>query len=118
MKEEIIFETTLKEISEGMSKAYENWAKRAGYNITDKTVIDCRKVEISKEIDEYFWKYYRDKTKEKNNKRIEISEEDLSMFMFCYEAKVNKKLKSWTVKLSEGYARESEKEVLEKERED
>lgn len=115
MNEEIIFETTLKEISEGMGKAYENWAKRAGYNITEKTVIDCRKVEISKEIDEYFWKYYRDKTKEKTG--IEISEEDLAMFMFCYEAKVNKKLKSWTVKLSEGYARESEAEVLEKERE-
>ena len=28
MNEEIIFETTLKEISEGMSKAYENWAKK------------------------------------------------------------------------------------------
>lgn len=113
MNEEIIFETTLKEISEGMSKAYENWAKRAGYSVTDKTVLDCKKVEISKEIDEYFWKYYRDKAKEKD-----IEEEDLAMFMFCYEAKVNEKLKSWTVKISEGYAKESEEEVLEKERED
>lgn len=117
MNEEIIFETTLKEISEGMGKAYENWARRAGYNITNKTVLDCKKVEISKEIDEYFWKYYRDKAKE-NEKIIELEEEDLVMFMFCYEAKVNKELKSWTVKISEGYAKESEEEVLEKERED
>ena len=60
MAEEIIFETTLKEISEGMSKAYENWAKRAGYNVTEKTNFDCRMVEVSREIDDYFWKYYRD----------------------------------------------------------
>ena len=117
MNEKIIFETTLKEISEGMGKAYENWAKRIGYNVTDKTVLDCRKVEISKEIDEYFWKYYRDKAKEKD-KRIELEEEELAMFMFCYEAKVNKELKSWTVKITEGYAKESKEEVLEKERED
>ncbi len=117
MNEEIIFETTLKEINEGMGKAYENWARRIGYNVTDKTVLDSRKVEISKEIDEYFWKYYRDKAKE-HNKRIQIEEEDLEMFMFCYEATVNEELKSWTVKISEGYAKESEEEVLEKERED
>lgn len=117
MNEEIIFETTLKEISEGMLKAYEKWARRTGYNVTDKTVLDCRKVEISKEIDEYFWKYYRDKAKEKN-KRKGLGEEKLAMFMFCYGAKVNEKLKSWTVKISEGYAKESEEEVLEKERED
>lgn len=123
MNEEIIFETTLKEISEGMAKAYENWAKKAGYNITNKTVLDCKKVEISKEIDEYLWKYYRDKTKEKN-KRIELTEEDLAMFMLSYEPKVNEKLKSWTVKISEGFAIECENEwlpvekELERERED
>ena len=117
MKEEIIFETTLKEISEGMLKAYENWARRTGYDVTDKTVLDCRKVEISKEIDEYFWKYYREKAKEKN-KKIEIKEDELAMFMFCYGAKVNKKLKSWTVKISEGFAKESESEIFEKEREE
>ena len=85
--------------------------KKAGYNITNKTVLDCKKVEISKEIDEYLWKYYRDKTKEKN-KRIELKEEDLAMFMLSYEPKVNEKLKSWTVKISEGFAIESEDEWL------
>lgn len=109
MNEEIIFETTLKEISEGMSKAYENWAKRAGYNVTDKTVFDCRMVEVSKEIDDYFWKYYRDQAREKNKN---IAEDEitrtLAMTMLCYGAKRNENLKKWTVKLSKEFAKESE----------
>lgn len=109
MNEEIIFETKLKEISEGMSKAYENWAKRAGYNVTNRTIFDCRMVEVSKEIDEYFWKYYRDQAKEKN-KNIEEDEitRTLAMTMLCYGAKKNENLKSWTVKIQEGFAKESE----------
>ena len=102
-------EATLYDVKDGMAKAYERWAERTGYNITDKTMFACTKIEISKEVDDYFWKYYKDKAR-KDNPLISDDEikTSIAMIMLNYGAKRNENLGSWEVDIQEGFAYESE----------
>ena len=101
------FKAKLKEMNEGIQQAYENWAKRTGYEVTENTLFDCRCIEVSKEVDDYFWKWYTDKAMEENP-RIEEDEvkTSLAMMFVCYGAKRNEELEPWTVDIQEGFAKE------------
>ncbi len=100
----MIIEVKLDDLKEGMAKAYENFAKRAGFKVTEETRFDCRYIEVSKEIDEYFWKYYKEQAYEENpnadEKEVRMT---IAMLMLQYGAKRNEELKPWTIKIEEGY---------------
>ena len=89
----MIIVATLKDINEGIGKAFENFARKANLKVNDKTTFRCTKIEVSKEIDDYFWKYYTDKCKEENP---ELSNEEIKtqieIIMLNYGAKRNESL--------------------------
>lgn len=103
----MIITVTLKDIENGYPKAYENIARKAGIEVNDKTRFDCRYIEVSKEIDDYFWKYYEDVAYEKNpNADSGDVQMSISMLMLQYGAKRNEDLKPWTVEIEDGFAKE------------
>lgn len=93
---------TLEDMSEGMPKAFENFARKANFTVTDSTMFDCREIEVSKEIDDYFWKYYTDLGKEKDlsDSDIRVS---IAMMMLNNGAKRNEQLEPWTVTMTEDF---------------
>lgn len=100
---------TLKDLNDGMPKAFENFARKANFIVTDNTMFDCREIEVSKEIDDYFWKYYTDLGREKG-----VSDQDIkmsiAMMMLNNGAKRNENLEPWTVEMSEEFVSEKEDE--------
>lgn len=101
----MIIESTLKDVENGMGKAFENWAIKSGYNVTDKTMFRCTKIEVSKEVDDYFWKYYRDQAKEnKPSLSDEDIESSIAMMMLFNGAKRNDNLPKWTVDVQNEFA--------------
>lgn len=42
----------------GLADFYKNVANGIGIDITDKTHYDCRKIRITKSVQEYIWKHY------------------------------------------------------------
>lgn len=103
----MIITVTLKDLENGIPKAYENIARKAGYEITDDTRFDCRRIEVSKEIDDYFWKLYKDKAfEEKPNANEDDVEMSIAMLMLNYGAKRNEELKPWTAKIEDGFAKD------------
>jgi hypothetical protein len=104
----MIIESSIKDVSEGISKAYENWARKTGYEVTDNTRFDCTKIEVSEVIDDFLWKWYKEKTLNENPNLSETDiKSSLAMIFVCYGAKRNKDLEPWQVKLEEGFAKEN-----------
>ena len=104
-----IIEITLEDINEGISKAYENIAKKAGYEINENTVYDCRRIEVSRIIDDYFWKWYKDKAiKENPNLTDQDINMAIAMLMLQKGAKRNEKLENWKVLVQDGFVHENE----------
>jgi hypothetical protein len=100
----MIIKTTLEDMNEGISMAYENWAKKAGFEVNENTKFDCREIEVSKEIDDYFWKWYTDEAIKKNPNIDENEiQSSLAMMFVCYGAKRNETLKPWTLEIKEGF---------------
>lgn len=100
----IIIEATLDDLKDGMVKAYENFAIKGGFNVTDKSTFRCTRIEVSKEVDDYFWKYYTDKAHKDNP---ELTDSDIkigiAMLMLNNGAKRNEDLKPWTVVMEEDF---------------
>lgn len=46
-----------------LTKFYENVARKIPAEITDKTCFDCRKICVTKSVQEALWSYYRDEKK-------------------------------------------------------
>lgn len=44
----------------GLGEFYENAAKRLGVKITEKTQYDCRKICVTKLVQDRIWKHYYD----------------------------------------------------------
>lgn len=105
----MIIESTLNDIENGMGKAFENWAIKSGYKVTDNTMFRCTKIEVSKEVDDYFWKYYRDQAKVNNPN---LTDDDIlssiAMMMMFSGAKRNDNLPEWTVDIQDDFAFEKE----------
>lgn len=102
---------TPEEVNGGLSKAYENFARKAGFEVDDNTMFDCTKIDVSKEVDDYFWDYYTKLGKEKGLSDGDINMA-ISMMMLNNGAKRKDDLESWTVVLDEDfvYQKESENE--------
>ena len=99
-----ILEIKLSDLKDGMAKAYERFALRAGLYVCEQTMFDCTKIEVSKEIDDYFWKYYREQGKENNpNLSDEEIKTSIAMLMLQHGAKRNDELPPWHIKLEDGY---------------
>lgn len=99
-----IIVATLDDLKNGMAKAYENFAVKAGLKVTEKTMFRCTKIEVSKEKDDYFWKYYTDKA---HKDQPELNDEDIktgiAFLMLQNGAKRNENLEPWTVKMDEDF---------------
>lgn len=52
-----------------LTEFYENVARKIPVEITDKTCFDCRKICVTKSIQEALWSYYRDE-KGKTDERL------------------------------------------------
>jgi hypothetical protein len=52
-----------------LTKFYENVARKIPAEMTDKTCFDCRKICVTKSVQEALWSYYRDE-KEKTDEQI------------------------------------------------
>ena len=95
---------SLNDLKDGMGKAFENFAIKGGFKVDDKTTFRCTRIEVSKEVDDYFWKYYTDVLKEKYPE-MEESEirQQIGMLMLMNGAKRNEELSSWEVKLEDDF---------------
>ena len=95
----------LKDLSEGMPKAYERFARNAGLYVDENTKFRCTQIEVSKEIDDYFWKYYEDMIHEEypnmNEKEIKTQ---IAMLMLQNGAHRNEELEPWEVIVTEDFA--------------
>ncbi len=105
----VLIEATLNDLKNGMAKAYENFAKKGGLNVTDKSTFRCTRIEVSKEIDDYFWKYYKDKAKE-NNPNLDDDEikTSIAFLMLQNGAKRNEELKPWQVAMEDDFVSNEE----------
>lgn len=52
-----------------LTEFYENVARKIPVEITNKTCFDCRKICVTKPVQEALWSYYRDE-KEKTDEQI------------------------------------------------
>ncbi len=64
-----------------LSAFYENVAKKLSFKVTDKTEFDCRKICVSKSVQETIWLYYRE---EEN-----MDAGDISMLWLSFGPKAN-----------------------------
>ena len=93
----------------GSIKGCHRAAKKAGYEINENTVYDCRKIEVSKIIDDYFWKWYKDKAiKENPNLTDQDINMAIAMLMLQKGAKRNEKLENWKVLVQDGFVTKGE----------
>lgn len=60
---------------------YENVARRLRKKVTDKTKFDCRKICVTKSVQEVLWSYYRE---EKNR-----TDEQIAAMLLGYGPKAN-----------------------------
>lgn len=58
---------------------YENVAREAKINVSEHTMFDCRRIEITKAVQEVLWSYYRE---EKH-----CTDEEISMILLAYGPK-------------------------------
>ena len=62
-----------------LTRFYENVAQRAKINVTENTMFDCRRIEVTKAVQEILWYYYRE---EKH-----CTDEETSMILLAYGPK-------------------------------
>lgn len=64
----------------GLMEFYENAAKKMGIKITDKTQYDCRKICITRRVQDCIWNYYAEKG---------YSEEKITSILIQFGPKAN-----------------------------
>lgn len=100
----ILIKADENDVKDGMVKAYENFAKKGGFNVTDDSKFRCTRIEVSKEIDDYFWKYYTDKALEKDpNMSMQDIRTGIAMLMLNNGAKRNESLNPWEVVMDDDF---------------
>jgi hypothetical protein len=103
-KMKILIEATLDDLKDGMVKAFENFATKGGLKVDENTKFRCTQIEVSKEVDDYFWKYYTDKA---HKDQPELNDEDIktgiAFLMLQNGAKRNEELEPWTVPMTEDF---------------
>lgn len=85
----------VKECYCGLSTFYENVAKKMGVAVTDSTQFDCRKIYVSRPVQEEICVYYRD---EKCKANCEIS-----AMLLCYGPKANVDSVQYVAVVEEGF---------------
>lgn len=50
------------DFAEGLTKTYENVARKSGYPVTEKTVYDCRHLDVAGNIQDAWISFYRNET--------------------------------------------------------
>ena len=78
---------------------YENVAKKTEVNITDTTGYDCRKICITKSVQDGIWKYYTENGR---------SDEQIAALMLQYGPKANLTGEEFAVEIEDGFITESE----------
>lgn len=94
----ILIKADENDVKDGMVKAYENFAKKGGFNVTEKSIFKCTRIEVGTAIDKYFWDYYRKKALE-NNPFMDEAEikTGIAMLMLQNGAKRNETIDPWEV---------------------
>lgn len=78
---------------------YENVAKKTEADITDATRYDCRKICITKSVQEGIWKHYTENGQ---------SDEQIATLMLQYGPKANLTGEDFAVAIEDGFITESE----------
>lgn len=55
---------------------YENVAKKLSFKVTDETEFDCRKICVTKPVQETIWAYYREQEEE-------VDSDIAALWLFC-----------------------------------
>ena len=91
----------------GLTECYENIAVKAGYAPTQHTLYDCRRVCVSKHIQDAWYSYYHEKVKERDPL---LSDRDImcniTMLLLMNGAKVQPDLADNEVSIESGFATE------------
>lgn len=64
----------------GLEGFYENAARKLGIKITENTRYDCRKICVTKPVQDYIWKHYVERG---------YSDAEIAAFMLQYGPKAN-----------------------------
>lgn len=83
----------------GVGKFYDNVAKQIGADVTDDTRYDCRKICITKSVQECIWKHYTERGQ---------SDEQIAALMLQYGPKANLTGDELAVEIESGFITESE----------
>ena len=100
----ILIKANLDDLKDGMVKAYENFAIKGGFNVTEDSIFRCTRIEVSKEVDDYFWKYYEERALEKDpNMSLQDIRTGIAMLMLNNGAKRNESLNPWEVVMDDDF---------------
>lgn len=92
---------TLNKAAYGLPDFYDAVARKMGYNATDNLSYDCRKITISKEIQNGFYEYYIKSLRENLSEReIRTS---VTMLLLMSGPKVDEALKGNEVEVFDGF---------------
>ncbi len=80
-----------------LSAFYENVAKKLSFKVTDKTEFDCRKICVSKSVQETIWLYYREE------ENMDIGDISMRWLSFGPKANLDNKYIWYTVKVEDGF---------------
>lgn len=96
------------DFAEGLIKTYENTAKKSGYNVTDRTTYDCRKLDVAKNIQEAWITFYQDDTIAKSPEmtKADVIQQVMALLL-NYGAKVNPMLSDNEVLIYSGFTSEA-----------
>ena len=91
----------------GLTECYEHIAVKAGYKPTQHTSYDCRRVCVSKNIQDAWYSYYHERAKEKDPF---LSDREImyriTMLLLMNGAKIQDDLKDNEVRIESGFATE------------
>ena len=91
----------------GLQECYKNIAVKAGYTPTQHTLYDCRRVCVSKNIQDAWYDYYHERAKEQDpflsDNEIMCS---ITMLLLMNGAKVQPDLADNEVSIEKGFATE------------
>lgn len=97
------------DVKDGIGKAYENFARKGCFNVTEKSTFKCTKVVVGSAIDDYFRKYYMKKQKEaepyKTDKELSIT---VNLLLLCYGAKRDETINPWDVVMDDDFVENKE----------
>ena len=94
----------------GLQECYENIARKAGYLPKDISRYDCRHVNVSKNIQDAWYAYYKDQAKASNPDRAEADIlREITMLLLLCGAKVQADLPDSAAWIEKGfYSEESD----------